>query len=213
MFPPVETADEDGFLCWGGNLDVATLRQAYHSGIFPWPYDDAPLFWFAPPQRTLLFFDELHVGSRLRRYLKKSPFEVRVDTQFEAVMQGCAGPRSDGEGTWIIPKMIQAYTRLHHVGDAHSVEAWQDGELVGGLYGVSYGTYFCGESMFTTVDNASKAALVWLVEHMRNRGATWIDCQMMTPHFQAFGARDVERSEFMELLKVSLSSEVELFPI
>lgn len=213
MFPPVETADEDGFLCWGGDLEVDTLRMAYHSGVFPWPDEEAPLYWFAPPKRTLLFFDELHVGSRLRRYLKSNPFEIRVDTQFEAVMLGCAGPRSDGLGTWILPNMVRAYTRLHEAGEAHSIEAWQDGELVGGLYGVSYGTYFCGESMFTRVSNASKSALIWLVDHMRSRGATWIDCQMMTPHFAALGARDVERSEFMERLKVALKAQPPIFPI
>jgi leucyl/phenylalanyl-tRNA--protein transferase len=213
MFPPVETADEDGFLCWGGNLEIETLRLAYHSGIFPWPDENAPLYWFAPPRRTLLFLDELHLGSRLRRYLKNSPFEIRVDTQFEATMRGCAGLRSDGEGTWITPAMLKAYTRLHQAGDAHSIEAWRDGELVGGLYGVSFGTYFCGESMFTKVDNASKAALIWLTDHMKRRGAKWIDCQMMTPHFEAFGAREVERSDFMALLQNEMKRKPDLFPI
>lgn len=211
MFPPVETADEDGFLCWGGQLSVEMLSLAYHSGVFPWPSDGAPLLWFAPPRRTLLFLDELHVGSRLRRYLKKNPFEIRVNTAFERVMRECAAPRVDEPGTWITKGMIRAYTELHFTGHAHSVEAWREGKLVGGLYGVSWGGYFCGESMFCRESNASKAALVWLVGQLKSRGATWIDCQMTTPHFAALGAREVERSEFMALLKTELKRGTHLF--
>lgn len=216
MFPPVETADEDGFLCWGGRLSTQTLLLAYRSGVFPWPHQGAPLLWFAPPHRTLLWCDELHIGSRLKRSLKNRPFEIRVDTQFETVMQACAAPREidrkEGHvGTWITPAMRRAYATLHRQGHAHSVEAWRENELVGGLYGVQIGAYFCGESMFARQDNASKACLVWLVRHLQSRGAQWLDCQMMTPHFEALGARDVERSEFMALLELELEREIGLF--
>lgn len=216
MFPPVDLADEDGFLCWGGRLGVETLRLAYGSGIFPWPHQGAPLLWFAPPRRTLLFCDELHVGSRLKRSLKNQPFEIRIDTQFETVMRACAAPREVDRraghvGTWITPGMIRAYGALHRAGSAHSVEAWRGGNLVGGLYGVQIGAYFCGESMFAREDNASKAALVWLVGHLKERGASWLDCQMMTPHFESLGARDVERAAFMELLGRALEREIGLF--
>lgn len=211
MFPPVEAADEDGFLCWGGFLSPLTLRLAYCNGIFPWPHRGAPLLWFAPPRRALLFCDELHLGSRLRRALRANPFEIRVDTVFGEVMRGCAQPRNGESGTWINAEMLRAYGQLHEMGHAHSVEAWRDGQLVGGLYGVSFGAYFCGESMFFRESNASKAALIWLVEHLKARGASWLDCQMMTPHFAEFGAREVERSEFMRLLKVELRRDVRLF--
>lgn len=216
MFPPVESADEDGLLCWGGYLSVETLRLAYHSGVFPWPVEGAPLLWFAPPQRALLFCDELHVGSRLRRFLKANPFQIRTNTCFERVMRECAAPRAadarqGSVGTWITPAMRRAYARLHERGHAHSVEAWQDGELVGGLYGVQFGAYFCGESMFARRSNASKAALLWLVEHLKNRGARWLDCQMMTPHFAAFGAREVPRAEFMRLLAAELKRDLAWF--
>ena len=211
MFPPVESADEDGFLCWGGRLSVETLRLAYRSGIFPWPSENTPILWFAPPQRAILKFDELHVGSRLRRYARQKPFEIRLNTQFDAVTRECAAPRVGENGTWITPAMRRAYGALHRAGDAHSVEAWHDGKLVGGLYGVSLGAYFCGESMFAREDNASKMALLWLIEHLKERGASWLDCQMMTPHFAAFGAREVERETFMGMLGEALEQEVELF--
>ncbi len=216
MFPPVESADEDGFLCWGGRLSTATLLLAYRSGIFPWPHQGAPILWFAPPRRTLLWCDELHIGTRLKRALKNRPFEIRVDTQFEAVMRECAAPRESDRkeghvGTWITPAMQRAYAVLHRQGNAHSVEAWRNGERVGGLYGVQIGAYFCGESMFAQQSNASKAALVWLVEHLRSRGASWLDCQMMTPHFEALGAREVEREVFMEMLGREVEREIGLF--
>jgi leucyl/phenylalanyl-tRNA--protein transferase len=189
---------------------------AYRSGVFPWPQPGAPVLWFAPPLRTLLFCDELHIGSRLRRSLKNQPFEIRVNTQFETVLEACAAPRESdrkqgGVGTWITPAMRRAYAAFHRAGYAHSVEAWRENELVGGLYGVQIGAYFCGESMFAREDNASKAALVWLVRHLQSRGASWLDCQMMTPHFEALGAREVERAVFMRMLEKELERDVGLF--
>jgi leucyl/phenylalanyl-tRNA--protein transferase len=215
MFPPVELANEDGLLCWGGELSLPVLREAYRKGIFPWPHPELPLLWFAPPLRALLFLKDFHLGSRSRRSLKKQNFEIRCDTCFSRVLEACGAPRwYQGEwitGTWITREIAEAYQKLHRAGEAHSVEAWLDGELVGGLYGVSWGAYFCGESMFHTHPGASKAALAWLVERGLERGAGWIDCQLMTPHFQDMGARDVPRSQFQELLAAALASEPAFF--
>lgn len=215
MFPPVDEADEYGVVCWGGALTTETLTWAYHSGIFPWPHRGMPLLWFAPPQRALLWCDELHVGSRLRRYLKKADYEIRFDTAFEQVIAACGAPRIvEGaweSGSWINKAVRRAYTALHRQGHAHSVEAWQDGELVGGLYGVSWGGYFAGESMFHRRDHASKAAVVALVEHLRERGVQWLDCEVMTPHFAHLGAREVPRADFMRMLPVALSQPTRLF--
>ena len=215
MFPPVEGADEHGVLCWGGQLSPETLTAAYRGGIFPWPHRGMPLLWFAPPQRALLWCDELHVGSRLRRALRKSEFEIRVDTAFERVIEACAAPRVvEGQterGTWINKAVRRAYTQLHRQGHAHSVETWQAGELVGGLYGVSWGGYFAGESMFHWRDNASKAAVIALSARMKARGASWIDCEVMTPHFEALGAREVPRAQFMLQLDAALRQPVPIF--
>ena len=215
MFPPVENADEFGVVCWGGAISPATVAEAYHCGIFPWPHRAMPTLWFAPPQRALLWCDELHVGSRLRRYLRKSNFEIRFDTAFDDVVEACAQPRwADGaweRGSWINNAIKRAYKELHRRNCAHSVEAWQDGELVGGLYGVSWGGYFAGESMFHRRDGASKAALIGLVEHLKTRGVQWLDCEVMTPHFAQMGAREVPRAQFMAMLDVALSRPTRLF--
>ena len=215
MFPLVESADEFGVLCWGGEISPATLTAAYHQGIFPWPHRGMPTLWFAPPQRALLWCDELHVGSRLRRYLRKANFEIRFDSAFDEVIEACAQPRwSEGEwerGSWINNAIKRAYKGLHRRGVAHSVEAWHDGELVGGLYGVSWGGYFAGESMFHQRDGASKAALIALVERLRERGVSWLDCEVMTPHFEQMGAREVPRAQFMEMLQTALSQPTRLF--
>jgi leucyl/phenylalanyl-tRNA---protein transferase len=201
MFPPVDWADEDGLLAIGGDLEVETLRTAYRGGIFPWPVEGLPLLWFAPPQRAILRFDDFHVPRSLRKLLRRQPFEVRTNCNFEEVIRSCAARREYAEGTWITEEMIEGYLRLYRAGNAHSVETYLDGELVGGLYGVSFGGYFCGESMFFTASGASKAALVHLVEHLKKGGATWLDVQMMTPLFAAFGAREVPRAKFTAMLR------------
>ena len=207
MFPPVESADDDGVVAIGGDLHPEMLREAYRNGIFPWPVEDLPLLWFAPPRRALLFLDEFHISRRLARQLRSEPFEIRFDTNFAAVIRACAAARVDAEGTWITDDMIEAYIRLHELGEAHSVEAWRDGELAGGLYGVSWRGYFAGESMFHHATGASKAALVGLVERLRERDCPWIDVQMMTPIFASFGAREVSRTEFMGLLREALEEK------
>lgn len=211
MLPPLETADEDGLLAIGGDLSGETLTRAYHSGIFPWPIEDFPTLWFAPPQRCVLLLAEFHVSKRLRRDLKKTHFEYSIDGDFASVIKSCAAPRAYEKKTWILPEMQSAYGELHRAGHAHSVEVHAQGALVGGLYGVSWGNYFCGESMFHRVDNASKAALIFLVEHLQSRGATWLDVQMPTPLFLSFGARLILRGEFMALLGDAMKSEIALF--
>lgn len=215
MFPPVETADEFGVLCWGGEISPTTLTAAYQSGIFPWPHRGMPTLWFAPPQRAILECDRLHIGSRLRRYLRRAHFEIRFNTAFDEVIEACAQPRwVEGEwerGSWINNSIKRAYKALHLRGHAHSIESWQGGELVGGLYGVSWGGYFAGESMFYRCDGASKAALIGLVEHLRERNVAWLDCEVMTPHFEQMGAREVRRAEFMAMLETALSQPTRLF--
>lgn len=173
------------------------------------------MLWFAPPQRGVLFLDNFRLNNRTRRYLRAENFEIRVDTCFSRVVRCCGQPRFyQGvweTGTWVTKEIIRSYTALHRAGEAHSVEAYKDGELVGGLYGVSWGLYFCGESMFYKTPNASKAALLWLVEHMRERGAKWLDTQLITPHFAAVGACEVERSEYMRLLDEAYNAPQNLF--
>lgn len=206
-FPPVEEADEDGVLCVGGDLEVESLVLAYSQGIFPWPISQRfPLVWFAPPRRALLFLDELRVSRSLRRAQKDSPFQFSLDERFDDVITECAQSknRKQSGATWITPDMVRAYRSLHRAGYCHSVEAIHDGLLVGGLYGVSLGGMFAGESMFYREPNASKLALLFLLEHLRARGAKWIDCQQLTPLFGSLGAREVPREEFRELLATAL---------
>jgi leucyl/phenylalanyl-tRNA--protein transferase len=211
MFPPVDLADEDGLLAIGGELKVVTLLHAYRGGIFPWPIEGYPPLWFAPPQRAVLFFDEFHVSKSLRKQMRAQNYEVRIDSCFDRVIRSCAAPRAYEKETWILPEMIRAYNRLHQAGYAHSVEVFFDEELVGGLYGVAIGKYFAGESMFHTQSGASKIALVHLVEHLKSRGAAWIDVQMPTPLFESFGARCIPRAEFMTLLAEAQAESGSLF--
>jgi len=210
-FPPVEWANEDGVLAIGGNLEVETLRTAYRSGIFPWPVEELPLLWFAPPQRAVLRFEDFHISRRLSRLMRSTAFDVRIDCNFEQVIEACADQRKDAEGTWINSEMMAAYVRLHEAGDAHSVETYLEGELVGGLYGVSFGAYFAGESMFRRASGASKIAVMHLVSHLQKQGAQWLDVQTMTPLFESFGAREVPRAEFMEMLKAALNQPMRMF--
>jgi len=196
----------------GDDLGVETLRDAYRHGIFPWPHERLPLPWFSPRRRTVLFFDELHVGRTLRRAISRSPYGFTIDRAFSEVIAACAGsPRGEETGTWILPEIIDAYSRLHRAGDAHSVEVWSGTELVGGLYGVDSGGVFTGESMFHRVPNASKLALLFLVEHLRARGATWLDCQVTTAHIRALGAREVARARFLDMLAAAQAEGLNLF--
>ena len=196
----------------GDDLRVDTLRDAYRHGIFPWPHERLPLPWFSPRRRTVLFFDQLHVGRTLRRSLRDSSYQFTIDRDFAAVIAACAtAPRGGEAGTWIGPEIVDAYTRLHRAGDAHSVEVWNSHDLVGGLYGVDDGGAFTGESMFHRAPNASKLALLFLVDHLRARGATWLDCQVTTAHIRALGAREIARGRFLDMLAQAQASGVRLF--
>jgi leucyl/phenylalanyl-tRNA--protein transferase len=208
MFPPLDYASDDGLLAVGGELSRATLYEAYHRGIFPWPCEDCPMLWFAPPQRAILFFEELHINRRLARAFRNSGYRVTFDQNFEAVMRGCATPHHD-DATWISEEIIAAYCSLHREGSpdfrARSVEVWHEDELVGGLYGVQMNRYFCGESMFHTQPNASKFALFSLVQELKARGATWLDCQVLTPHLATLGVLEVPRDDFVQMLQQEIS--------
>lgn len=202
-FPPVETALEEpnGLLAAGGDLSSARLIAAYSQGIFPWYNENAPILWWSPSPRCVLFPDELHISKSLAKCLRQQHFTVTADQAFADVMRGCAGPRNYTDETWITSAMFQAYCRLHEQGIAHSVEAWQDGKLVGGLYGIALGYVFFGESMFSLASNASKVAFVHLVKALQQAGFTLIDCQVSSSHLQSLGAREISRNDFQAKLK------------
>ena len=194
------------------NLHVDILRDAYRHGIFPWPHEGLPLPWFSPRRRALLFFDEMHIGRSLQRIRKKSGFRFTIDRAFEDVIRACSTvPRPGQDGTWINPEVVDAYIEFHRAGDAHSVEVWDGDALAGGLYGIDAGGAFTGESMFHHAPNASKLALLFMIDHLRERGIEWLDCQVMTPHMEALGAREISRAKFLDLLAVAQSRGTKLF--
>ena len=201
-FPPLERAlrDPNGLLAAGADLSPDRLLQAYHHGIFPWFSAGEPILWWSPDPRMVLVPSELKVSRSLAKTLKKPLYEVRADTAFRTVMQACAEPRPGQPGTWITAQMIDAYTRLHELGYAHSIETWIDGELQGGLYGIAIGRMFYGESMFSRVTDASKLAFVHLVRQLERWGFGMIDCQMKTAHLASLGAHEIPRAEFVHKL-------------
>lgn len=201
-FPPVETAlkDPDGLLAVGGNLSTQRLLLAYSLGIFPWYQDDLPILWWSPGTRMVLIPDQLHVSRSMRKVMKSSAFEVSFDEAFEAVIGQCAAVREFAEGTWITPEMQAAYRELHELGVAHSVEVWENNELVGGLYGIAMGQAFFGESMFSTRSNASKLALITLTQQLKDWGYQMIDCQVPSEHLHSLGAAEIARPDFMREL-------------
>lgn len=206
IFPDPSQAESDGLLAVGGDLSPQRLLVAYANGIFPWPYRaDWPLLWFSPDPRTVLLPSALHVSRSLRRSLNQDRFNVRLDTAFDRVIQACAEvDRSDQSGTWIFSNMIEAYCDLHELGYAHSAESWVNGELVGGVYGISLGAVFFGESMFASQSDASKVAFVHLVWQLQKWGFHFIDCQMETDHLARFGAVAWSRDRFFQALKQAL---------
>ncbi len=201
-FPPVEAALDDGLLAIGGDLSAARLLLGYRNGIFPWFSEEDPILWWSPDPRCVVFPDALKVSKSMKVLLKKEAFEFKVDTAFQQVIESCASISRDGQpGTWITPEIIAAYTALHRLGFAHSAEVWQDGALVGGLYGVLLGKVFFGESMFSRASNASKYAFIKWVELLRARGLMLIDCQMHTPHLESLGAVLIPRAEFIGFIR------------
>ncbi|GAA0712856.1 leucyl/phenylalanyl-tRNA--protein transferase [Aquimarina litoralis] len=203
-FPPVSEANNDGLLAIGGDLSVPRLLEAYHQGIFPWYDEDQPILWFSPDPRMILFPNELKISKSMKQLLRRNTFSVTFNKDFENVIENCASiDRVDQLGTWITPDMKKAYTTLHKMGYATSVEVWKDSELVGGLYGVwlKDKNVFCGESMFSKVSNASKYGFVKLVEFLKENEVKLIDCQVHTNHLESLGAKEIPRDDFMKFLK------------
>lgn len=199
-FPPLDTADEDGLLAMGGDLSPDLLRLAYQQGIFPWFSGDVPM-WYSPDPRFVLFPDEMVVSKSMRQVIRSGRFRFTINRAFPDVIRQCSKVERRGQqGTWITEDMIHAYIRLHEEGMAISAECWQEGQLVGGLYGVRVGRVFCGESMFATVSNASKFAFIQLVETLTREGIELIDCQVYTEHLGSFGARMIPRSDYIRWL-------------
>lgn len=203
----------DGIVALGGPLTTTNLLRAYCSGIFPWPVDEDILPWVCPEERGILEFSELHIPRRLARTRRQSTFHFTIDRAFEQVIAHCATVKRKHEtGTWITRQMIRAYCELHRLGAAHSVEVWEGTALVGGLYGVDGCGSFAGESMFSLRSDASKLALLFLIEHLMERGLDWIDIQMVTPHLEALGGKAVSRAEFLEKLAATQQRKLVLFP-
>jgi leucyl/phenylalanyl-tRNA---protein transferase len=207
VFPPPHLATPEGLLAAGGDLSPERLLLAYRSGIFPWYSDDEPILWWSPDPRLMLYPRDLHVSRSLAKVIRRGDFTVSMDRTFERVIRACAGARCGGrEGTWIVPDMIEAYCGLHRSGVAHSVEVWQGERLAGGLYGLSLGRGFFGESMFTRATNASKVALAALAAYLQAEGFDFIDCQVTTGHLQRMGAREIPRERYLEELRRSLQA-------
>ncbi len=213
-FPPAESADQSGLVAIGGRLEPDVLLDAYQHGIFPWPCRDDrwPIPWVSPDPRAVLEFDRLHISRSLRRTLRKKTFLVTCDQAFDQIIRSCAEAPGRRGATWITPAMIQAYCQLHRLGYAHSVEVWQQGQLVGGVYGVAVGGAFSAESMFHLAPNASKVALVYLVRHLQAQGYQLLDVQEMSPHLERLGARAIPRREFLCRLAEALALPVHFGP-
>ncbi|WP_369766093.1 leucyl/phenylalanyl-tRNA--protein transferase [Flavobacterium sp. WC2429] len=202
FFPDVSLTHSSGIIALGGDLSPERLQLAYKSGIFPWFEDGEPITWWSPNPRMVLFLDELIVSKSMRNILNRDLFIVTFNHNFKDVISNCQKIKRDGQnGTWITNDMIDAYCKLHELGVAKSVEVWQDGELVGGLYGIDLGHVFCGESMFSKVSNASKVAFISLVNHLKEANYKLLDCQVYNPHLETLGCREIEREDFITILE------------
>ncbi len=203
-FPSVEAANAEGLLAVGGDLSPERLMLAYKSGIFPWFNEGSLVLWWSPDPRMVLYPERIKVSKSMRKILKNNQFTLTKNTCFQKVIDQCAVAKREGqEGTWITDEMTEAYLKLHEMGYAKSYEVWQDGKMVGGLYGIDLGYVFCGESMFSTVSNASKFAFIQLAEELQQKKYSLIDCQLYTKHLESLGAEEIPRTEFMKILKES----------
>lgn len=201
-FPPVQFAEPDGLLAVGGDLRPERVLLAYKNGIFPWYGKEDPILWWSPDPRLVLFPSELHFSKSMRPLFNQRKYTITVDTQFDAVIEACGSISRDGQnGTWLVPAMLEAYKHLHQLGFAHSVEVWEGGNLVGGLYGVSLGRVFFGESMFSKAPNASKMGFIHFVQALQQLGFELVDCQVYTSHLASLGAREIPRREFIGHLR------------
>ena len=206
IFPPAELAEENGLLAIGGDLSPKRLLLAYRSGIFPWYSEGEPILWWSPSPRLVIFPTGLKIPKRLARLIRQGVFSVTIDMAFKQVITACASSDNRVEkGTWITDDMIEAYCLLHDLGYAHSVECWLDDKLAGGLYGISLGSVFFGESMFSDQPNSSKVALVYLIKKLQEWNFKLIDCQMKTEHLMQFGAREIPGNEFQKLLTENIA--------
>jgi leucyl/phenylalanyl-tRNA--protein transferase len=206
-FPSLDQASDDGLLAMGGDLSPARLQCAYSQGIFPWFEEGQPILWWSPDPRCVLYPDQFKTSRSLKKSINKASFTYSVDRNFAAVVAACAAPLASQNGTWITAEMHKAYSQLHSMGCAHSLEVWQNNELVGGLYGVALGRIFYGESMFSRVSDASKFALKSLCEFLSDKGYQLIDCQLESAHLLSLGAQVIPRSEFIEQMKKALRCE------
>jgi leucyl/phenylalanyl-tRNA--protein transferase len=209
-FPPAWLARSDGLLCIGGDLCPERLILAYQSGIFPWFSHNEPILWWSPDPRLILHPSEIRISRSLRKKIRKNPFTIKINTAFRQTIEACSKPRQNkDEGTWLVDEMIEAYISLHQMGYAHSLEAWYEDCLVGGLYGISIGKSFFGESMFSRKPDASKVALVALAAHLDQHQFDLIDCQVTTEHLLSMGAKEIPRDHFLEILNRSIAAKVQ----
>ena len=204
-FPELNTAlkDPDGLLAIGGDLSPERIVNAYKQGIFPWFSDDDPILWWSPSKRAIIQPTDCHISKSMKRLIRKNTFTITINHAFSDVINACAQPRTSQAETWICPPMITAYNKLHQLGYAHSIEVWKDEKLVGGLYGIGIGKFFCGESMFSIENNSSKIAFIALNQHLRRFSNTYIDCQMQTSHLSSLGVKEIAREEFIQYLQAA----------
>lgn len=207
FFPPVELATPEGIVAFGGDLSPERLLNAYRKGIFPWYSEDEPIIWWSPNPRLVLFPNELKISRSMKKLINRNKFKISFDKNFSGVITGCQQPRKNQSGTWITGEMFDSYCKLYELGFAHSVEVWNKDELAGGLYGVSLGKCFFGESMFSNVPNTSKIALIFLVKNLMNFDFSILDCQVYSEHICSLGAREIPRNKFIEILNEALQYE------
>ena len=200
-FPPLSQTHPTGIVAFGGDLSLPRLELAYRSGIFPWFEDGEPITWYSPAERMVLFLEDLKVSKSLKKIIDRKVFEITFNTAFREVITNCQEVKRSGQlGTWITDDMIEAYCKLHEAGMAQSVEVWENGQLVGGLYGIDLGHIFCGESMFSLRSNASKVAFVHLVQKLKGEKYSLLDCQVFNPHLESLGAVEIDRDDFLMIL-------------